>query len=518
MKNLNSITKQCLLFAFFTMLFFCVYGQNTKDQLPDPKIKAGIVKMSGSISNLKLSEGERTIMIEIWVRNPVTGEYSKYKTNLDENNRFSIDIPLECSKALVGFFVGSETKYYGNGFVGLEQGKEFQLNIVFDDKDDMKIDAKGGLNLSFDDITNIEKAAERFEFYPSTRVDYYKMTPKKFAEHELSISLKVRSKSALDSLVFSEKINKFLINDFNMRFVKGRLFYYKKDAEKSFNMADVEYPFYADYTAVEPDKSYYSFLRKFNLNNPQYLYCFSYSEFLQRFLSIAAFKIPKIKDTPIDEWLGGVKTTVQNVIGFDSGLFYDMLAANAYAIQLNDRKEPLTDKQVENIKNYYKNKNEDYSKILLKKNEEVINSLKSSNNLKVNETPVVAKEKLIDAIIAKYKGSVVLVDLWATWCSPCMDALKEIEPLKDELKNKGVVFVYLTSVTSPKPLWEGKIKVIGGEQYYLTAEEWEYVMDSFGFDSIPTYLLFDKNGILKQKFTGFPGTDKLQKMIETLLP
>jgi thiol-disulfide isomerase/thioredoxin len=390
------------------------------------------------------------------------------------------------------------------------------MNIVFDDKDDFKIDAKGGLNLNSVDMKNIPKAIEIFEEH-FTWGDYYKMTPKEFAEHELTIGLKERTNAAIDSLALSDKIKKFLIDQFNMRFLKGRLFFYKENAEESFKRADKENPYYSDYTVVEADKSYYSFLKNFNLNNPQYLYSYSYSDFLKKFLSIAALKIPKIKDMPIDDWLKGVKATVKDVIGFNSGLFYDMLAVNAFALQMNDRKEPLTNKQIETISNYFKESKEDYSKILIKKNEELVKSIAKSNDLKVNETPTIAKEKLMNTIIAKYKGSVVLVDFWATWCIPCMNAHKYMKPLKDELKGKGVVFVYLTNGSSPKPLWEGKIKDIGGEQYYLTDGEWDYVLNSFSFDGIPSYLIYDKTGQLKHKFTGFPGTDKMREMIETLL-
>jgi len=350
------------------MSFSCTNYQNNNDRLPEPKVKAGIAKISGTINNLKLPEGEKKVTIEIFPANPVTGEDSKYVAILDENNQFSLEVPLVCSPAIVGFNFGTDIKKYGLGNIGLEQDKELQMNIILDDNGDIKIDAKGGLNLTYDDMMNILKARVQFDTH-FTWGDYYKMSPKEFAEHELTIGLKERTTATLDSLAFSEKIKKYLIDEFNLRFLKGRLFYYKESAEKSFKMSEIEDPFYSEYAAVEPDKSYYFFLKDFNLNNPQYLYCPSYAEFMQKFLSIAAFRIPKIKDMLIDEWLIGVKSTVQDVVGFNSGLFYDMLAANAYALQLNDKKEPLTDKQIENISNYFKDNKESYSKILIRKND-----------------------------------------------------------------------------------------------------------------------------------------------------
>jgi thioredoxin-related protein len=92
--------------------------------------------------------------------------------------------------------------------------------------------------------------------------------------------------------------------------------------------------------------------------------------------------------------------------------------------------------------------------------------------------------------------------------------------LKQDMLNKAVVFVYIADTSSPKKLWEKKIPGIGGEHYYLTGEEWESISysDKYGFEGIPTYLVFDKNGELKHKITLYPGNDEMRSIIEKLLP
>jgi thiol-disulfide isomerase/thioredoxin len=478
-------------------------------------IKVGIANISGSISNLKLPEGEKRVLISFSAYNPVSGEESKYTANLDENNWFNIDIPLECSTAIIGFNVQSETRFWGYAVVGLDQHKNLQLNIIFDEKGNMKIDTEGGIQLSSDDLINIPKAIERFETY-YTWADYYKMTPNEFTEYELNVSLKKRIRFALDSLSLSNNIQKYLANTFNLRYFDGRIFDYNNVVEKSFNVVNKNSAIHN--TATELTPSFYSFLKNYNLNDPQYLYCYSYSSFIKAFLSVKAFNIPDINDLPINEWLFVVKDKITNVVGFDSGLFYDMLVANSFSLQMNYKMKPLTDKQKENIQNYFASKNKEFADVLLKNNDEIIKTLERSSDLKINATPSISKEKLMETIISKYKGKVVLVDFWATWCGPCKSGIKDMESLRQELKSKDIVFVYISNVSSPKDRWNTQIKAIGGEQYYLESSEWDYISDNYSFDGIPSYLIYDKDGKLKHKFTGFPGVDKMREMINELLP
>jgi thiol-disulfide isomerase/thioredoxin len=135
----------------------------------------------------------------------------------------------------------------------------------------------------------------------------------------------------------------------------------------------------------------------------------------------------------------------------------------------------------------------------------------------MNTTPAVAKEKVLSAIVSKYKGKVVFVDFWATWCGPCHAAMKQMLPLKQELRDKNIVFVYITGETSPQDLFEKHRQGIDGEHYYLTNDQWNFILESIPSDGIPTYLIYDTKGVLKHKSTGYPGNEEMRRMIEELL-
>jgi len=125
-------------------------------------------------------------------------------------------------------------------------------------------------------------------------------------------------------------------------------------------------------------------------------------------------------------------------------------------------------------------------------------------------------EQLISTLLESYKGQPVLIDIWATWCGPCRSAMKTILPLKEAMKDK-VYFVYLTGETSPFEEWQRMIPDISGEHYYVSGEQYRFIMNKYESQGVPTYLLFDANGRFHKKYIGYPGNEEMQKSLQELL-
>lgn len=129
----------------------------------------------------------------------------------------------------------------------------------------------------------------------------------------------------------------------------------------------------------------------------------------------------------------------------------------------------------------------------------------------------VAPENILQTILDKYKGKAVLIDIWATWCGPCKAGHQVMKPWKQELKGKNIQFVYITSPSSPLATWQEMIKDIDGDHYYLTKEQYTYILNKYESDGIPTYAIYDAEGNQTFKTIGFSGLEPFKAAVDKVL-
>ena len=247
------------------------------------------------------------------------------------------------------------------------------------------------------------------------------------------------------------------------------------------------------------------------------------SVFVRNFLSSNKDIISNVGRKVYYNYLKEYKREKMNeYFGLTKGLVFDIMLAQAKCGKLKSSFKPFTETEKIEIKTEI---DDDFIATYLlgmsTKMEDEINekkqAIQNKSGFVINETPDTKGMDLFDTIMKKYKGNVVFVDFWATWCKPCRDGMKNMKPLKEELKGKDLKFVYFTDPTSPKKTWELLIPDIDGEHYYLTQDEWNTIAARFKVSGIPHYVLVDKTGKVANEKVYFASNVELKKLFEPYL-
>ena len=139
-------------------------------------------------------------------------------------------------------------------------------------------------------------------------------------------------------------------------------------------------------------------------------------------------------------------------------------------------------------------KNEYFKRLMSEKQEAVNRVIHPSSDVE----GLTDGKAIIDKIVEPYRGKIVYLDIWGTWCSPCKRKLSESHKLKTELEGYDIVYLYLAN-SSPEKSWKNVIAEYDLTEpncvhYNLPAEQQHAVEQYVGLTGYPTYRLFDKQG------------------------
>lgn len=119
-----------------------------------------------------------------------------------------------------------------------------------------------------------------------------------------------------------------------------------------------------------------------------------------------------------------------------------------------------------------------------------------------------------------FKGSVVYIDLWATWCGPCIKGLPYFKKLKEKYKNENIKFVMI-SFDEDIEAWN---KMVTGNNEGLfegiqlaTGSYQNEINTTYNVNGIPHYILIDKEGKIVQKSAVGPYDLELIPILDDLL-
>lgn len=111
---------------------------------------------------------------------------------------------------------------------------------------------------------------------------------------------------------------------------------------------------------------------------------------------------------------------------------------------------------------------------------------------------------------------VIFVDVWSTWCVPCVAEIPHVAKLVERYKdNPNVKFVSL-SIDKNKGNWKKFIekKSMKWEQYNVPYEEQRAFLDRFAINGIPRFMIFGKGATVMNMNAPAPSDKELVKLIE----
>ncbi len=104
--------------------------------------------------------------------------------------------------------------------------------------------------------------------------------------------------------------------------------------------------------------------------------------------------------------------------------------------------------------------------------------------------------------VAAFRGKVVLLNFWASWCGPCRREMPALSQLQSQ-QGSGFQVVSVNIDRNASDARSFLAKVVATPSYPILLDAKNVVMGRLGVTSMPTSFLIDRSGIIREKIVGY---------------
>ncbi len=145
------------------------------------------------------------------------------------------------------------------------------------------------------------------------------------------------------------------------------------------------------------------------------------------------------------------------------------------------------------------------------------NYLKLKKIEKGNPSPAFSLQNKegVNITLDELKGQLIYIDVWATWCKPCMAEMPYLKTLEKHFEKEEITFVSIC-INDQKKNWLSVITEKEGIQLFASDPNDPFI-DSYAITGIPRFILLDREGVIIDAYAKRPSDKNLIPEIESFL-
>lgn len=267
-------------------------------------------------------------------------------------------------------------------------------------------------------------------------------------------------------------------------------------------------------TTDNKDPHYYDFLRTVPINKPEYAYVSEYMSFVESYLYKAVDDSLFKKDTVYNAERG--KKHLQARYDLAKARLTGAAREHAlYKIIFNHMSRADEVSVVEPLLQDYRSLKPDTALLSALDKIYAVKSRIAKGKPAIGFTYPDASGKNVS--LADFKGKIVYVDFWASWCGPCRREMPYAKKLVEKYAGLEIVFLFV-SIDENADAWKKAMEHEKIEGVHLLAIEGfqSQALKDYGIAGIPHYLLIDKQGNIISSNAARP-SGGIEKEIESML-